>query len=95
MKFLTTLVLCHLHGPSELETKVSPRLNKTKIGFNWAGAVNMSSESNDGSWKAEKRRVLFVDDEKNFVFSFEDILESRGYRLEDEKMHLEARLPQT
>ena len=42
----------------------------------------MSADGNAGSWKAEAPQVLIVDDEKDFVLSLEDILESRGYRVE-------------
>ncbi len=42
----------------------------------------MSAEGNAGPWKVEERRVLIVDDEKDFVLSLEDILESRGYLVE-------------
>lgn len=42
----------------------------------------MTAESNAGFPKREERRVLIVDDEKDFVLSLEDILESRGYCVE-------------
>ena len=42
----------------------------------------MSAEGNAGPWKGEAPQVLIVDDEKDFVLSLEDILESRGYRVE-------------
>jgi PAS domain S-box-containing protein len=42
----------------------------------------MSAQGNAGPWKGEEPRVLIVDDEKDFVHSLEDILESRGYRVE-------------
>jgi len=42
----------------------------------------MSAENNTGFPKREERRILIVDDEKDFVLSLEDILESRGYCVE-------------
>ncbi len=49
----------------------------------------MSAEGNAGPWKEEELRVLIVDDEKDFVLSLEDILESRGYPVENEKKHID------
>ncbi len=42
----------------------------------------MSAEGNTGPWNGDAPQVLIVDDEKDFVLSLEDILESRGYRVE-------------
>ena len=42
----------------------------------------MSAEGNAGPWRGEEPQVLIVDDEKDFVLSLEDILKSRGYRVE-------------
>ncbi len=42
----------------------------------------MIPEGNAKSRKDIERRVLIVDDEKDFVLSLDDILESRGYRTE-------------
>lgn len=42
----------------------------------------MSAEGKAGPWKGEAPQVLIVDDEKDFVLSLEDILESRGYLVE-------------
>ncbi len=42
----------------------------------------MSAEGNNDPLELGKRRILIVDDEKDFILSLEDILESRGYRVE-------------
>ncbi len=42
----------------------------------------MSTEENAVPRQGEERRVLIVDDEKDLVLGLEDILRSRGYRVE-------------